>query len=64
MAVDFAEAGTAFAGSQGDDGEKLQGGRRHATLAVAVAQRQLHPFVVKLALNAQPFFPQAAIGQH
>ena len=64
-AVDLAEAGAAFAGSRVvDDGEKLQRGRRHAALAVAVAKRQLHPFVVELALDAQPFFPQAAaIGQ-
>jgi len=46
-----------------DDGQQLQGGRRDAAFAVAVAQRKLHPFIVQLALDAKPFLPQAALGQ-
>ena len=32
-------------------------------LAVGVAKRELHPFVVELALDPEPFFHHAAFGQ-
>src|SRR6266436_9335618 len=63
-AIDLAEAGTSLAGLRiVHDGEKLQGSRRHATIAIAIAKRQLHSFVVELALAAEPFYPQAPTGQ-
>ena len=59
-AIDLAEPGAAVAGPRVvDDGEKPQRGRRHAAFAVAVAKRQLHPFVVELALDAAAIFPAA-----
>ncbi len=63
-AIDLTEAGTSLKGFRiVHDGEKSKGGRRHATFAVSVAKRQLHPFVVELALDIKPFCPQAARGQ-
>src|ERR1700730_3256499 len=64
-AIDLAKAGTSLAGARGvDDGEKLQGSRRHAALAVAVAKRHFPPLVVDFALAPEPFFPQAPRRQH
>ena len=58
-AVDLAEAGASVAVSARsvDDGEQSQRGRRHAAFAVAVAQRQLNPFVVELALDVPAILP-------
>ena len=58
-AIDLAEAGASLAGSGVvHDGEELKGRRRHAAIAIAVAKRQLHPFVVELALDVEPFLAQ------
>ena len=63
-AVDLAEPGAAnVLPGNVHDGEKLQGGGRCAMIAVAVAQRELHPFVVELALYAKPLFVQASESQ-
>ena len=63
-AVDLAEPGAAVARLGGvDDGEELQRCRRHAVLAVAFAQRELHHFIVEAALHAEPFVAQAAAGR-
>ena len=61
-AVDLAEPGAALARLGGiDDGQKLQCGRRYAAFAVALAQRELHHFVVEPALHAEPFVVQPAV---
>ena len=60
-AVDLAETGAAFALPAGiDDREEFQRGVGGAVVAIAVAERQLHPFVIELVLDAEPFGPQAA----
>ena len=46
-----------------DDGKKFQRGRRDAAVAVAVAQRKLHQFVIEAALQAEPFFQHTAGGR-
>ena len=62
--VDLTQPGAAVARLRGvDDGEKLQCGRRYATFPVAVAQGELHHFVVEATLHAEPFVAQSAIGQ-
>ena len=63
-AIDFAEPGAAVAEPRGiDDIEEFQCGRRHAALAVALAQGELHHFVVEAALHAEPFVAQSAGGE-
>ena len=63
-AVDLAEPGAALAEPGGvDDVEEFQRGRRHAAFAVALAQRELHHFVVEAALHAEPFVAQSAAGE-
>ena len=63
-AIDLAKAGAALAGPCSvHDGKELQGGRGYAALAVAVAKRELHHIVFELALDAVPFFREAAAGQ-
>jgi len=41
----------------------LQRGRGHAAVAVALAKRELHHFIVETALHAEPLLAQAAAGQ-
>jgi hypothetical protein len=43
-----------------DDAEQFQRRIRRAALAVAVAERKLHPFIVDLVRNAKPFCLQAS----
>ncbi len=63
-AIDLAETGASLSRPRNvHDGEQLQGRRGHAAIAVAVAKRQLHPFIIELALDLEPFFPQSAGGQ-
>ena len=60
----LAETGAPLAGSRiVHDGEQSQGRRRYAAFSVSIAKRQLHPFVVELALDAKPFVPQGSPGQ-
>src|SRR5258708_8433575 len=55
-AIDLAEAGTSLAGPGiVDDGEKLQGSRRHAATPLPAPKRPLHPFRVALARHHQPY---------
>ena len=60
-AVDLADPGAAFArpGSV-DERQQPQGGRRDAAIAVAVAQRELHPFIVETPLHGKPFLLHTA----
>src|SRR4029078_1292262 len=63
--VDLAEPGSPLAGPGGiDDGEELQRSRGCTTLTVALAQGELHHFVVKAALHAEPFVKQYAVQAH
>ena len=60
-AVDLAEAGAAIArAGLVDNAEQAQRRRRHAVLAIAVAQGNLHAIVVELARKLQPFVPEGA----
>jgi len=55
-AIDLADPGAAFREAwRIDNGQKLQRGRAMHTVGIALAQRELHQFILETALHALPF---------